>query len=215
MLKKYRGKRDFIKTPEPSGKEKVSKRKSHALTFVVQEHAATRLHFDFRLEANGVLLSWAVPKGPSLNTKDKRLAIMTEDHPLDYAGFEGIIPSGYGAGEVIVWDHGTYAPTDSKYSAIEDHSQAEQLIKKGLKAGKFSFHLNGKKLKGIWTLVRLKQKEKDWLLIKHQDKYASDNGHPWEDDSVLTGQTLEDLGAEGKKWATSKNKKTTKENFQK
>ena len=198
MLKTYREKRDFSKTPEPKGLKK-STSPHKALSFVVQEHAATRLHFDFRLEANGVLLSWAVPKGPSLNPGDKRLAVMTEDHPLDYAGFEGIIPSGYGAGEVIVWDNGTYAPLDNKESPVNNREQAEKLIKAGLKQGKFSFQLQGQKLQGIWTLIRLKQKEKDWLLIKHEDKFASDDGHPWLDASILSGQTLADLQSGRKK----------------
>lgn len=206
MLKTYREKRDFLKTPEPKGNKKVPATQSRALNFVVQEHAATRLHFDFRLEANGVLLSWAVPKGPSLNPHEKRLAVMTEDHPLDYAGFEGIIPSGYGAGEVIVWDNGSYAPLDSSETPVEKRDQAEKLIKAGLKQGKISFQLQGKKLQGIWTLVRLKQKEKEWLLIKHDDQFARVNGHPWTDDSVLTGQTLADLQSGGKKTKTAKEK---------
>ncbi len=203
MLKTYREKRDFSKTPEPKGRKKALARKLESLSFVVQEHAATRLHFDFRLEANGVLLSWAVPKGPSLNPHEKRLAVMTEDHPLDYAGFEGIIPSGYGAGEVIVWDNGTYAPLDSGEIPILKRNEAEKLVKAGLKRGKLSIQLQGKKLKGIWTLVRLKNKEKDWLLIKHEDEFASGKGHPWLDDSVLSGQTLADLQSRPKEKRTS------------
>jgi len=213
MLKTYRAKRDFSKTPEPKGHKKSSPKKSQSLSFVVQEHAATRLHFDFRLEANGVLLSWAVPKGPSLNPHEKRLAVMTEDHPLDYAGFEGIIPSGYGAGEVIVWDNGTYAPLDSDEVPAKNRDQAEKLITVGLKAGKFSFQLQGHKLQGVWTLVRLKNKEKDWLLIKHEDEFASSDGHPWQDDSILSGQTLEDLqsGQKKEKTATANKLAKTKE----
>jgi len=205
MLKTYREKRDFSKTPEPKGHKKSSPKNSKSLSFVVQEHAATRLHFDFRLEANGVLLSWAVPKGPSLNPHEKRLAVMTEDHPLDYAGFEGVIPSGYGAGEVIVWDNGTYAPLNSNEMPAKNRDQAEKLIKAGLRAGKLSFELAGHKLQGIWTLVRLKNKEKEWLLIKHEDKFANSDGHPWQDDSILSGQTLEDLRSGRKKRSSASN----------
>jgi bifunctional non-homologous end joining protein LigD len=193
MLEKYRKMRDFTKTPEPSGAKKTRSVKSKKLTFVFQEHAATRLHFDFRLEYNGILLSWAVPKGPSLNTQDKRLAVKTEDHPLDYAGFEGIIPSGYGAGEVIVWDNGTYEVLDENETSVPSLIEAEKLIKNGLKKGKLLFYLKGKKLEGIWTLVRMHKTEKDWLLIKHKDEFASEKSHPWKDDSILTGETLKDL----------------------
>ncbi len=209
MLKTYRAKRDFSKTPEPSGNSAESKKKTQALRFVVQEHAATRLHFDFRLEFNGILLSWAVPKGPSSNPKDKRLAVMTEDHPLDYAGFEGIIPSGYGAGEVIVWDKGTYVPLDNNEEPAATYVQGQKLIREGLKTGKISFQLLGEKLKGIWTLVRIKAKEKDWLLIKNQDQFSSTNSHPWIDQSILSGKTLSDLQSGEKPKRTSTTKRNT------
>jgi bifunctional non-homologous end joining protein LigD len=190
MLKKYREKRDFNKTPEPKGEKKTRSTRDKSLSFVVQEHAATRLHFDFRLEYAGILLSWAVPKGPSLNPQDKRLAVMTEDHPLDYANFEGIIPSGYGAGEVIVWDQGIYTPLDKNEEPPSGIIEAETLIKNGLKEGKLLFSLQGKKLQGIWTLVRMKKTEKDWLLIKHKDKFASEESHPWKDNSILSKKKL-------------------------
>ncbi len=210
MLKKYREKRDFNKTPEPTGDRITRSTKDKSLIFVVQEHAATRLHFDFRLEFNGILLSWAVPKGPSLNPHDKRLAVMTEDHPLDYAGFEGIIPSGYGAGEVIVWDQGTYTPLDHNEEKETNRTRAEKIISTGLKEGKLLFSLKGEKLNGIWTLVRLKKTEKDWLLIKHKDEFAREQGHPWKDNSILSGETLADLQALDSSPSRLKNKTIAK-----
>ena len=153
-LEKYRQKRDFKKTAEPSGEDIIHEEKN---IFVVQEHHASHLHYDFRLEMDGVLKSWAVPKGPSANPKDKRLAVMTEDHPLDYANFEGTIPKGeYGAGTVIIWDKGTWEP-------LED-------VQKGFRDGKLVFNLHGKKLHGKWTLVRFKDEIKNWLLIKNLHK---------------------------------------------
>ncbi len=162
----YNKKRNFKETSEPSGKLKKSASK---LEFVVQRHKATRLHYDFRLEMDGVLKSWAVPKGPSLNPRDKRLAMMVEDHPYDYKNFEGIIPEGnYGAGIVEIWDNGTYTDIDNSSKEI-----AEKKLKSGLKAGNLKFRLSGKKLKGEFALVRLNGKEDNsWLLIKHNDEYA-------------------------------------------
>lgn len=168
-LSLYNKKRNFSKTAEPAGKAVKSKDK---LSFVVQRHKASHLHYDFRLEMDGVLKSWAVPKGPSLNPADKRLAMMVEDHPYDYKDFAGVIPEGnYGAGIVEVWDNGTYtALTDDK------DADPEKLLKAGLKAGNLKFVLKGKKLKGEFALVKIRnnQSEKDnvWLLIKHNDKYA-------------------------------------------
>src|SRR6185295_13708725 len=138
-----------------------------ALRFVVQKHRATQLHYDFRLEWNGVLLSWAVPKGPSLDPSVKRMAVAVEDHPLEYGGFEGAIPEGqYGGGTVMVWDRGTWSPE------VDDVDAA-------LNSGELKFSLNGAKLKGSWVLVRLKPRGKStrpsWLLIKHRDRYASDS----------------------------------------
>ncbi|HLX62909.1 MAG TPA: DNA polymerase ligase N-terminal domain-containing protein [Planctomycetota bacterium] len=163
-LKEYRAKRDFTVSPEPSGTARaahVSKRPASKLIFCVQKHLASHLHYDFRLEHNGVMLSWAVPKGPSLNPADKRLAMQVEDHPRDYADFEGVIPSGYGAGVVMLWDYGTWEPPGD--------------INEGLEKGHFKFTLNGTKLKGSWAFARLGRtfgSKPQWLLIKHKDEWA-------------------------------------------
>ncbi|HMK02945.1 MAG TPA: DNA polymerase ligase N-terminal domain-containing protein, partial [Ferruginibacter sp.] len=150
---------------EPEGKQRSSRSK---LAFVIQRHKASHLHYDFRLEMDGVLKSWAVPKGPSMNPKDKRLAMMVEDHPYSYKDFKGVIPSGYGAGIVEIWDNGKY--TDLESSARAD---AEKKIKAGLRSGNLKFTLHGKKLKGEFALVKLKGKQENaWLLIKHKDEYA-------------------------------------------
>jgi len=184
-LKEYRAKRRFAETPEPSG-EKAAPHAGNR--FVVQKHDATRLHYDFRLEINGVLVSWAVPKGPSLNPADKRLAMQTEDHPLDYAGFEGVIPEGhYGAGPVSVWDNGTYE--------MEGDLPASQQLERG----ELKFILHGHKLRGSFVLVKLKQpnqKGKPWLLIKHRDAAVDPNWNIDEHDgSVLTGRVLKEIEA--------------------
>lgn len=165
-LKDYQQKRKFNETSEPKGKTKKSKNK---LIFVIQRHAATRLHYDFRLEMEGVLKSWAVPKGPSLDPQDKRLAMMVEDHPYDYKDFEGNIPEGnYGAGQVEVWDSGTYEPLEEN-SKVSD----EKELLKELHAGSLKFILHGKKLKGEFALVKMKNSEENaWLLIKHKDEFA-------------------------------------------
>lgn len=165
-LKDYNAKRRFNETTEPEGKTKKSKDK---LIFVIQRHAASRLHYDFRLEMDGVLKSWAVPKGPSLDPKDKRLAMMVEDHPYDYKDFEGNIPEGnYGAGQVEIWDSGTYEPLDSN-SKLSD----EKELLKELHAGSLKFILYGKKLKGEFALVKMKNTEDNsWLLIKHKDDFV-------------------------------------------
>ncbi|CAD7809156.1 Multifunctional non-homologous end joining protein LigD [Chryseobacterium aquaeductus] len=167
-LKDYNEKRKFDKTTEPKGKTKKSEDK---LIFVIQRHAASRLHYDFRLEMDGVLKSWAVPKGPSLNPEDKRLAMMVEDHPYDYKDFEGNIPEGnYGAGQVEIWDSGTYEPLDDT-SKLSD----EKELLKELKDGSLKFILHGKKLKGEFALVKMKNAENNaWLLIKHKDKFAEE-----------------------------------------
>ena len=174
-LSLYNKKRNFKKTSEPSGKIKKS---ASNLSFVVQRHKATRLHYDFRLEMDGVLKSWAVPKGPSLNPKDKRLAMMVEDHPYDYKDFAGIIPAGnYGAGIVEIWDSGTYADIDNS-----DKATAQKKLKAALKKGDLKFQLFGKKLKGEFVLVKLKNTEDNsWLLIKHKDKYAIDSDYDSEE----------------------------------
>ncbi|MGH9710427.1 MAG: DNA polymerase ligase N-terminal domain-containing protein, partial [Candidatus Acidiferrales bacterium] len=165
LLQEYRRKRKFRETPEPSGK--VARQAGNR--FVVQEHHARRLHYDFRLEVDGVLKSWAVPKVPSLNPADTRLAVQTEDHPLDYRTFEGTIPAGhYGAGEVAVWDSGTFEPEGSM-------SASEQINR-----GEIKFKLHGKKLKGSFVLVRIRGngEKKNWLLIKHRDAAADMSGAP-------------------------------------
>ncbi|HEX6845974.1 MAG TPA: non-homologous end-joining DNA ligase, partial [Chitinophagaceae bacterium] len=198
----YKKKRSFKKTPEPVG----GKATGSALRFVVQKHDATRLHYDFRLEMEGVLKSWAVPKGPSLNPGDKRLAMMVEDHPYDYRTFEGIIPEGnYGAGTVIVWDEGTY-------ESLEDGSKKEQEKKllQQLKKGSLKFRMNGQKLKGEFALVKLKNAEKNaWLLIKHRDKYANETDITKKDKSVVSGKTLESVEKTSKNiWGSSPKKKS-------
>jgi bifunctional non-homologous end joining protein LigD len=176
-LTHYNNKRNFNETSEPSGEVKKSVSK---LIFVVQRHKASRLHYDFRLEMDRVLKSWAVPKGPSLNPKDKRLAMMVEDHPYDYKDFAGVIPEGnYGAGIVEIWDHGTYADINNSQSNI-----AENILMKGLNAGNLKFQLFGKKLKGEFELVKLKsKKDNSWLLIKHHDGYAVDTDYNSEDET--------------------------------
>jgi bifunctional non-homologous end joining protein LigD len=217
-LEEYRKKRKFDRTPEPFGEpehsdqapqsEAEGKRKRlpnpklsmleipaearHGDTFVVQKHRATRLHYDFRLAINGALVSWAVPKGPSLNSTDKRLAVQTEDHPLEYGGFEGKIPEGsYGAGTVMVWDRGTFAVENPAGSHLD---AAQQLNK-----GEIKFTLNGEKLRGSFVLVKLKKSEKgnEWLMIKHKDAAEDPAWNVDEHDgSVLTGRTIEEIKEE-------------------
>lgn len=186
-LSKYKEKRSFNDTPEPEG----GKPSANELRFVVQKHDAFRLHYDFRLEINGVLKSWAVPKGPSLNPEDKRLAMEVEDHPYDYKDFEGIIPKGnYGAGTVIVWDEGTYEPIEP----FTDKKSAERNLFKQWKSGSIKVLLKGKKLKGEFALVKMKGSEDNaWLLIKHKDKYASEVDVTQQDKSVVSKKTLDQV----------------------
>lgn len=202
-LSLYKKKRSFTKTPEPSGKKKSSS--AEGLHFVVQKHDASRLHYDFRLEMEGVLKSWAVPKGPSLNPEEKRLAMMVEDHPFDYRSFEGIIPEGnYGAGTVIVWDEGTYEPLEPVESKIREQ---EQELLKQLKQGNLKFKLNGKKLRGEFALVHIKSGEKNaWLLIKKKDKYASDTDVTKKIKSVQSGKSIEQIAISknSRQWGKSK-----------
>ncbi|HEY4874886.1 MAG TPA: DNA polymerase ligase N-terminal domain-containing protein [Puia sp.] len=175
-LSKYKKKRNFSVSPEPTA---IIKKKSDALSFVVQRHKATRLHYDFRLEMDGVLKSWAVPKGPSMNPEDKRLAMMVEDHPYDYKDFKGVIPEGYGAGIVEIWDNGKYTDIEN-----DDKEIAEKKLRAGLKAGNLKFTLSGKKLKGEFALVKLKSKEDNaWLLIKHKDKFATEKKYDSENET--------------------------------
>ena len=160
-LKRYHAKRDLDRTPEPGGAET---KKDGPLIFVVQRHKASHLHYDLRLEVRGVLKSWAVPKGPSLDPADKRLAMMVEDHPYDYKDFKGVIPEGnYGAGIVEIWDHGTYTPLD-----LPEGKDAETWMMHGIKRGSLKVVLKGRKLKGEFALVRMDRAgENAWLLIKH------------------------------------------------
>jgi bifunctional non-homologous end joining protein LigD len=193
-LEEYGEKRDFTLTPEPEAQ--VTKGEG-PLIFVIQKHRARALHYDFRLEVDGVLKSWSVPKGPSLDPNIKRLAVMVEDHPIDYAGFEGTIPKGeYGAGEVIVWDNGTYSPDEGVKFLFTDRAGAEAEMRQGLARGKLSFFLRGHKLKGSWTLVKTRQAENSWLLMKHKDDYArTDVDILKEERSVLSGRTVEHVKA--------------------
>lgn len=187
-LKEYKKKRSFSDTPEPKG----GKPSTGVLQFVVQKHAASRLHYDFRLEMEGVLKSWAIPKGPSLNPADKRLAMQVEDHPFDYKDFEGIIPAGnYGAGTVMVWDEGTYEPLEA---TDEEKATQDRVLRKELRAGSLKFRLNGKKLKGEFALVKTRGRgDNSWLLIKHRDRYATEDPVTDKDKSVISRKTLEQI----------------------
>jgi len=190
-LQQYRKKRDPSKTPEPFGGKSDDK---NALRFVIQKHAASHLHYDFRLEMEGVLKSWAVPKGPSTDPEIKRLAMMVEDHPFNYRTFEGIIPKGqYGGGTVIVWDEGTYVAADSEGKSKKEQ---ERELLHGLHSGKIKFILKGKKLKGEFALVRAHGRgENGWLLMKLEDKYASTADITKKETSVISGQTLDQVAA--------------------
>jgi bifunctional non-homologous end joining protein LigD len=185
LLKTYAEKRNFDLTPEPKPTPGKSASHSDALTFVIQKHAASHLHYDFRLELNGALVSWAVPKGPSLNPKQRRLAAKVEDHPLDYGGFEGMIPQGeYGGGEVIVWDRGTY---ETQKAPLDRVSQERELNLE-LERGKLEFVLHGEKLKGGWVLIRTQTNQ--WLLMKRNDDFASETDILAQDQSVITGHRI-------------------------
>jgi len=192
-LDRYAAKRSFSRTPEPPAKAAGARRGS--LLFVVQKHAARRLHYDFRLELDGVLKSWAVPKGPSLDPADKRMAVEVEDHPFDYASFEGVIPEKqYGAGKVIVWDCGVYSPDEKEQYSFADRAEAEKRARSELAAGKLSFTLCGVKLKGSFTLVKTRTTPQ-WLLIKHEDRFAGSNDVLARHTSVLSGLSLDELTA--------------------
>ena len=193
-LREYRQKRRFDVTPEPVGRPWPPAEATGRLRYVIQKHQATHLHYDFRLEWNGALLSWAVPKGPSLDPSVKRLAMRVEDHPRDYADFEGVIPEGeYGGGTVMVWDRGTWTPDDRDVDAA-------------LRRGELKFALQGTKLKGSWALVRTRSGypassgRPAWLLIKHRDAYASDQDVTTAmPNSVISHRTLEEIAqAEGR-----------------
>lgn len=185
-LKKYRAKRDFGRTAEPSGGRKLAK---SGCRYVIQKHAARALHYDFRLEHDGVLLSWAIPKGPSLDPADKRLAVHVEDHPIEYGAFEGTIAKGeYGGGTVMLWDRGVWEPRGD--------------VDEGLAEGSLKFDLHGERLKGGWALVRLRSRGKqdrgrdNWLLIKERDAYAKAGGAPIVETamtSVKSGRAMNEI----------------------
>ncbi len=186
-LKRYKEKRDFSKTAEPAPQKKKEK---GAPRFVIQKHDASSLHYDFRLEMEGVLKSWAVPKGPSTDPGQKRLAVLTEDHPLEYADFEGIIPEGeYGAGTVIVWDTGTYR------NLREEKKKNRMSMEKSFKDGKIEVWLEGKKLTGGYVFIKTGRKENQWLLKKIKDDEADARRNPvsTEPESVLSGKTIEEI----------------------
>jgi bifunctional non-homologous end joining protein LigD len=195
LLKKYRSMRDFGATPEPAGGKP---KKAKLPVFVIQKHHASHLHYDFRLEMEGVLKSWAVPKGPSYDPTVKRLAMMTEDHPYDYKDFEGVIPAGnYGAGNVIIWDEGTYELTEPDDGV------------KGIRQGKLAFRMYGKKMFGEWALVKIKgrsPKGNEWLLLKHRDGYASAEVDVTElaPQSVISGKTVEQIGSSKNFWQSNR-----------
>jgi bifunctional non-homologous end joining protein LigD len=206
-LEKYKEKRNFRVSPEPSAKSHATAGSKRNLLYVIQKHRASQLHYDFRLEFRGVLLSWAVPKGPSLDPSVKRLAMQVEDHPLEYGNFEGVIPEGeYGGGTVMVWDNGIWIPeSDDAGTALEK--------------GDLKFTLEGKKLHGSWVLVRTRgfgsKADKSWLLIKHRDKYASDKDITVSQPrSVLSKRLLADIargnGGDIEKAATGDPRKVVK-----
>lgn len=190
-LEKYGQKRSFTRTPEPA--PAVPGNRRGPLLFIVQKHAARRLHYDFRLELDGVLKSWAIPKGPSLQAGERRLAVEVEDHPFDYASFEGVIPEkNYGAGNVIVWDCGVYSPDEGGEYSFDDRAAAEERLRRELKQGKLSIFLRGIKLKGSFALVRTST-DNQWLLIKHKDRFVGGDDLLAHNTSVLTGDTLDDV----------------------
>ena len=197
-LRNYQKKRDFGATPEPSGA--IAPAPEGVYRFVMQKHAARRLHYDLRLEMEGVLRSWAVPRGPSLDPSEKRLAVNTEDHPLEYLEFEGVIPEGsYGAGKMIVWDRGTYRCVGSQKDPVASW-----------KRGLIDLQLEGEKLKGLWVLVRTSRgEENQWLLLKKKDTHADSTRNLTEEmpESVLSGLEVEELiGGETSSWTTRLNR---------
>jgi bifunctional non-homologous end joining protein LigD len=196
LLKKYRSMRNFGDTPEPAG---GAPKKTALPIFVIQKHQASHLHYDFRLEMEGVLKSWAVPKGPSYDPSVKRLAMMTEDHPYDYAAFEGVIPEGnYGGGNVIIWDNGTWELTEPEDPV------------KGIKSGKLAFRMYGKKMFGEWALVKIKgrpgSKGNEWLLLKHRDEFANPDVDVTEvaPCSIISNLTVEEIGSSKRTWQSNR-----------
>lgn len=200
-LAEYKAKRDFEKTAEPAGKPTVTRSK-RGLRFVVQKHAASHLHFDFRLELDGVMKSWAVPKGPSYDPAVKRLAMEVEDHPIEYNTFEGTIPKGqYGGGTVMLWDRGTYEP---------ESGGGEDALREGYERGDLKFVLHGKRLEGGWVLVRMRRGEgarAQWLLIKHRDETADSSYDVTAEvmTSVASGRTMEEIAErKGRVWNSNR-----------
>lgn len=191
-LKRYRSKRKFDRTSEPFG---TSGKKNHEPVFVIQKHDASNLHYDFRIEVDGILKSWAIPKGPSTDPRQKRLALPTEDHPLEYANFEGVIPEEeYGGGKVIVWDAGTFR------NLKEDETEGAKSVSESIKDGHITIWLDGKKLKGGYALIRTNQgKSERWLFIKMDDKEADARRNPvsTEPKSVISGKTIEEIADNG------------------
>ena len=197
-LAKYNAKRDFTKTDEPAGRTEKTGSK---LRFVVQKHAASHLHFDFRLELDGVMKSWAVPKGPSYDPTVKRLAMEVEDHPIEYNKFEGTIPKGqYGGGTVMIWDRGTYEP---------EAGGGEETLREGYRRGDLKFIMHGERMQGSWVLVRTRRDDRgknQWLLIKHRDEFAT----PGADivaavqTSVVTGRTMEEIAKSRRVWQSNR-----------
>ena len=173
-LEEYKRKRNFKKSPEPQA---VKESRPPGLFSWCKSMPPRRLHYDLRLELDGVLKSWAMPHGPSFDPTQKRLAVMVEDHPIDYANFEGVIPAGqYGAGQVIVWDKGTYEPDSDGIPLNLDKKAAQARVRSKLEQGKMSFTLHGEKLKGSWALVRMTRDPKNWLLLKHRDGFEDRRG---------------------------------------
>jgi bifunctional non-homologous end joining protein LigD len=203
QLAEYRRKRDFTRTAEPPGGDAPHKQK---LAFVIQKHAASHLHYDLRLELDGVMKSWAVPKGPSLDPMVKRLAMQVEDHPIEYNTFEGTIPKGeYGGGTVMLWDRGpyTYGGSDSQIDPVEG-------LRRGFQKGDFKFVLQGKRLRGSWVLVRTRRDERgkaQWLLIKHRDEHAAEGSDVTAEHqtSVATRRTMEEIaGGKSRVWHSNR-----------
>lgn len=190
-LTEYSAKRSFSATPEPG--PALREARNGPLLFVIQQHAARHMHYDLRLECDGVLKSWAIPKGPSLDPSEKRLAAQTEDHPYEYASFEGVIPPGqYGAGEMIVWDCGVYSPDEGQQYSFHDRAQAEDRVRTELENGKLSFLLRGEKVKGSFALVRMADR-KNWLLIKHKDRFVAKTDLTEQNRSVLSNASVEEM----------------------
>ncbi len=201
-LAEYKSKRDFAKTREPEGRVAGSRGTKKKLHFVIQKHAASHLHFDFRLELDGVMKSWAVPKGPSYDPKVRRLAMQVEDHPIEYNTFEGTIPEGeYGGGTVMLWDRGTYeAENGGGLEALRD----------GYERGDLKILMHGKRMEGGWVLVRMRTDDRgrsQWLLIKHRDEFADPDYDVVGDEttSVTTGRSMEEIGTKSRRvWSSNR-----------